>query len=88
MPARSELPLAVVTGASRGIGIEVCRQLAALGYIVVLGSRDLREAELAAKELDPNGERVIPAHSRSIIRSTSISSRSGYAGGGAGSTRS
>jgi NAD(P)-dependent dehydrogenase (short-subunit alcohol dehydrogenase family) len=62
MPARSELPLAVVTGASRGIGVEVCRQLAALGYIVVLGSRDLREAELAAKELDPNGERVIPAH--------------------------
>ena len=62
MPARSELPLAVVTGASRGIGVEVCRQLAALGYVVVLGSRDLREAELAAKELDPNGERVIPAH--------------------------
>jgi NAD(P)-dependent dehydrogenase (short-subunit alcohol dehydrogenase family) len=62
MPARSELPLAVVTGASRGIGVEVCRQLAALGYVVVLGSSDLREAELAAKELDPNGERVIPAH--------------------------
>jgi NAD(P)-dependent dehydrogenase (short-subunit alcohol dehydrogenase family) len=53
---------AVVTGASRGIGVEVCRQLAALGYLVVLGSRDLREAELAAKDLDPTGERVIPAH--------------------------
>jgi NAD(P)-dependent dehydrogenase (short-subunit alcohol dehydrogenase family) len=52
----------VVTGASRGIGLEVCRQLAALGYAVVLGSRDLRAAELAAKELDPSGERVIPAH--------------------------
>src|SRR3984957_16581521 len=62
MPARSELPVAGVPGASRGIGVEVCRQLAALGYVVVLGSRDLREAELAAKELDPNGERVIPAH--------------------------
>src|ERR1700733_8912703 len=62
MPARSQLPLAVVTGASRGIGVEICRQLAALGYVVVLGSGDLREAELAAKELDPNGERVIPAH--------------------------
>src|ERR1700728_3394393 len=62
MPARSQLPVAVVTGASRGIGVEVGRQLAALGYVVVLGSRDLREAELAAKELDPNGERVIPAH--------------------------
>src|ERR1700691_3085648 len=62
MPGRSQLPLAVVTGASRGIGVEVCRQLAALGYVVVLGSRDLREAELAAKELDASGERIIPAH--------------------------
>ena len=62
MPARSQLPVAVVTGASRGIGLEVCRQLARLGYVVVLGSRDLRRAELAAKELDPEGERVIPAH--------------------------
>ncbi len=62
MPTRSQRPVAVVTGASRGIGLEVCRQLAGLGYVVVLGSRDLRRAELAAKELDPEGERVIPAH--------------------------
>jgi NAD(P)-dependent dehydrogenase (short-subunit alcohol dehydrogenase family) len=61
-PARSQLPVAVVTGASRGIGLEVCRQLAALGYAVVLGSRDLRQAELAAKELDADGERITPAH--------------------------
>ncbi len=51
----------MVTGASRGVGLEVSRQLAALGYLVVLGSRDLRRAELAAKELDPEGERVVPA---------------------------
>jgi NAD(P)-dependent dehydrogenase (short-subunit alcohol dehydrogenase family) len=62
MPARSSLPVAVVTGASRGIGLEICRQLASLGYVVVLGSRDLRLAELAAKELDPERQRVVPVH--------------------------
>jgi NAD(P)-dependent dehydrogenase (short-subunit alcohol dehydrogenase family) len=62
MAERSQLPVAVVTGGNRGIGLEVCRQLAALGYAVVLGSRDLRRAELAAKEIDPEGERVTPCH--------------------------
>jgi len=41
-------PVAVVTGANRGIGLEVCRQLAARGYAVVLGSRDLRKGRRAA----------------------------------------
>src|SRR5215831_18063782 len=62
MAERSQLPVAVVTGGNRGIGLEVCRQLAALGYAVVLGSRDLRRAEIAAKEIDPEGERVTPCH--------------------------
>ena len=62
MPARSQRPVAVVTGGNRGIGLEVCRQLAALGYAVVLGSRDLRQGELAAKEIDPERERITPCH--------------------------
>jgi NAD(P)-dependent dehydrogenase (short-subunit alcohol dehydrogenase family) len=62
MPARSQLPVAVVTGGNRGIGLEVCRQLAARGYAVVLGSRDPRRGEIAAKELDPEGERITPCH--------------------------
>jgi len=44
-------PVTVVTGANRGIGLEVCRQLAGLGYAVVLGSRDLRKGRRAAARL-------------------------------------
>jgi len=51
--------VAVVTGGNRGVGREVCRQLALLGFSVVLGSRDLRRGELAAKELDPEGMRIV-----------------------------
>jgi NAD(P)-dependent dehydrogenase (short-subunit alcohol dehydrogenase family) len=43
--------VAVVTGANRGIGLEVCRQLAEAGYTVVLGSRDLAKGRRAADRL-------------------------------------
>ena len=55
----ADQPVAVVTGGNRGVGREVCRQLALLGFAVVLGSRDLRKGELAAKELDPEGTRIV-----------------------------
>jgi NAD(P)-dependent dehydrogenase (short-subunit alcohol dehydrogenase family) len=45
------MSVAVVTGGNRGIGLEVCRQLADLGYDVVLGSRDLGKGEDAAARL-------------------------------------
>jgi NAD(P)-dependent dehydrogenase (short-subunit alcohol dehydrogenase family) len=48
--------VAVVTGANRGIGLEVCRQLAAEGFVAVLGSRDLDKGRAAAGEL---GDRVV-----------------------------
>lgn len=41
----------VVTGANRGIGKEICRQLAAMGHTVVLTARDLASAETIADEL-------------------------------------
>ena len=50
--------VAIVTGANRGIGLEVTRQLADLGYTVVLGSRDLGKGEAAAKKLKV-GDRVL-----------------------------
>src|SRR5918994_3900986 len=41
----------VVTGANRGIGLEVARQLAARGDTVILGARDLGAGQRAAAPL-------------------------------------
>ena len=58
-PAGPPAPVAVVTGANRGIGLEVSRQLAGLGYAVVLGSRDLARGEAAAADLDVGDRSVL-----------------------------
>ncbi|MDP9861904.1 MULTISPECIES: SDR family NAD(P)-dependent oxidoreductase [Streptosporangium] len=42
-----------MTGANRGIGREVCRQLAALGHTVLLTARSAEAATAAAAELGP-----------------------------------
>jgi NAD(P)-dependent dehydrogenase (short-subunit alcohol dehydrogenase family) len=43
--------VALVTGANRGIGLEVARQLAARGYEVLLSARDGEKAAAAAAEV-------------------------------------
>jgi NAD(P)-dependent dehydrogenase (short-subunit alcohol dehydrogenase family) len=55
----TDLPVAVVSGGNRGIGLEVVRQLADRGHLVVLGSRDLAKGQQAAGRLDPAGDRVV-----------------------------
>src|ERR671917_2352075 len=47
--------LALVSGGNRGIGLEVCRQLAERGYAVVMGSRDEENGRVAAEGLEWNG---------------------------------
>jgi NAD(P)-dependent dehydrogenase (short-subunit alcohol dehydrogenase family) len=49
---------AVVTGGNRGIGLEVCRQLAGRGFRVVLASRDLERGAAAARRLGNGGAAV------------------------------
>jgi NAD(P)-dependent dehydrogenase (short-subunit alcohol dehydrogenase family) len=51
-PAR----IALVTGANRGIGLEVCRQMAKLGFTVLLTARDAAKAKSAAGELEKMGK--------------------------------
>jgi NAD(P)-dependent dehydrogenase (short-subunit alcohol dehydrogenase family) len=48
----TEPRVAVVTGGNRGIGLEICRQLAGLGHHVVLAARDAGRAAERAGELD------------------------------------
>jgi NAD(P)-dependent dehydrogenase (short-subunit alcohol dehydrogenase family) len=43
--------VALVTGGNRGIGLETGRQLAALGFTVLIGSRDPAKGEAAARQL-------------------------------------
>ncbi|MCM2277465.1 MAG: SDR family oxidoreductase [Oligoflexia bacterium] len=50
--------IALVTGANRGIGLEVCRQLAAKGLQVILTSRDAAKGEAAAARLREQGGKV------------------------------
>jgi NAD(P)-dependent dehydrogenase (short-subunit alcohol dehydrogenase family) len=53
--------IALVTGANRGIGREVARQLAARGYRVLLSARDGEQAAAAAADVaDSTGATVTP----------------------------
>src|SRR5919202_2448703 len=46
--------VALVSGGNRGIGLEVCRQLAERGIMVVMGSRDAEQGRAAAAKLPEN----------------------------------
>ena len=55
--------IALVTGGNRGIGLELCRQLAQQRVRVILGSRDLAKGVSAVSELKVNG---LPVEARQL----------------------
>src|SRR5882724_5684915 len=65
--------IALVTGGNRGIGLEVCRQLAARGFHVVLTARDPLKAEAAARTIRTAGAGSVTAAPLDVTDPGSIS---------------
>lgn len=67
----SKETIAVVTGGNRGIGFEICRQLAAHGLTVILTSRDANAGAESIKILQEGGLDVV-YHRLDIVNESSI----------------
>ncbi|KAK1420337.1 hypothetical protein QVD17_21851 [Tagetes erecta] len=67
-----EKRFAIVTGGNRGIGLEICRQLAYAGVEVILTSRDQSRGEEAIENLKASGLSNVVFHQLDINDPTSI----------------
>jgi NAD(P)-dependent dehydrogenase (short-subunit alcohol dehydrogenase family) len=56
---RAEMPVGIVTGASRGLGLALARSLAADGWTLVIDARGAAALEAARAELSGRGARVV-----------------------------
>lgn len=51
-------PVALITGADKGIGLQIAKDLAAHGFTVLVGSRNLEHGETAAKSIGADAHAV------------------------------
>src|SRR5271154_1569565 len=72
MNERDDRGVALVSGANRGIGREVARQLAERGYEVLLTARDGAKASAAAAELEQGTGASVQAITLDVADPTSI----------------
>lgn len=71
--------IALVTGGNRGIGLEVCRQLAAQGLTVILTSRNFHKGQVAAEELRTGGATVV-YHQLDVADAASVAKARDFVG--------
>ncbi|KQS27805.1 SDR family oxidoreductase [Dyadobacter sp. Leaf189] len=64
---------ALVTGANKGIGLEVAKQLSQNGFIVYIGSRNLSSGQIAAEKLRAEGFENVRAVQLDVTDRQSIS---------------
>jgi NAD(P)-dependent dehydrogenase (short-subunit alcohol dehydrogenase family) len=53
-PLMSSKPVALVTGANQGIGLQIAKNMVGHGYTVLVGARDIAKGEAAAEEIGPD----------------------------------
>ncbi|KAJ4966077.1 hypothetical protein NE237_017926 [Protea cynaroides] len=66
--------LAVVTGANKGIGLEICRQLAMNGVAVILTARDEKKGVESVEKLKKSGLSDVVFHQLDVKEPASIAS--------------
>jgi (+)-neomenthol dehydrogenase len=66
--------IAVVTGANKGIGFEIAKQLASNGVSVILTARDVKRGTEAVEKLKAAGYTDLIFHQLDVMDPTSISS--------------
>jgi len=69
--------IAVVTGGNRGIGFEICRQLAKAGCTVVLTARDARKGRAACGRLEAQGL-AVEFHQLDVTNAKDIAALTAY----------
>ncbi|KAI3985345.1 hypothetical protein MKX01_033659 [Papaver californicum] len=70
----AERRCAVVTGANKGIGLDICRQLASNGIIVVLTARDETKGTRAVEALKMSGLTDVIFHQLDVNDASSVTS--------------
>ena len=69
--------VALVTGANRGLGLEIARQLAEMGITVIIGSRDHDRGQEAADSLR-NDRREVYSRLLDVTKANTIQAAIGY----------